>query len=89
MDTLHNEDEYSTQTKPEGGPQASLCSNEVLSCSSPLGFFDNNFISEDDALDYLAEVLVETFLDEKKYHANTTTTKKGGAVCPSVNEGTG
>jgi len=85
MEMLHNKDEYSTHLKPEGGLQASLCSNEVLSCSSPLGFSDN-FISEDDALDYLAEVLVETFLDEKKYYANATT-QKGGAVCPSINEG--
>ena len=86
METLHNKDEYSTQSSPEGGLQTSLCSNEVLSCSSPLGFLDsNNFISEDDALDYLAEVLVETFLDEKKYHANATT-QKGGDLCPSINQ---
>ncbi len=88
MDTLHNTVEYSTQTRPEGGLQATLCSNEVLSCSSPLGFLDNNnFISEDDALDYLAEVLVETFLDEKKYYANATT-QKGGDLCPSINKRT-
>lgn len=88
METLHNKDEYSTQSRLEGGPQASLCSNEVLSCGTPLGFLDNNFISEDDALDYLAEVLVETFLDEKKYYANAIT-QTGGAVCPSINEGAG
>ncbi len=88
METLHNTVENSTHLKPEGGLQATLCSNEVLSCSSPLGFSDNNFISEDDALDYLAEVLVETFLDEKKYYANATT-QTGGAVCPSINEGAG
>jgi hypothetical protein len=88
MEMLHNKDEYGTKMKPEGGLQASLCSNEVLSCSSPLGFFDDNFISENDALDYLAEVLVETFLDEKKYYANATT-QTGGAVCPSINKRAG
>ena len=66
MKELHNKDEYSTQMKPEGGLQASLCSNNVLSCSSPLGF-TNSFSSEDEAIDYLADILVEAFLDQKKY----------------------
>ena len=87
METLHNKDEYRTESKLEGGLQASLCSNSVLSCSSPLGFNTHNFISEDDALDYLAEVLVDTFLDHKKYYANTTT-KKGCDIRPSINERT-
>ncbi len=86
MEELHNTDEHSTQQKPEGGLQASLCSNNVLSCSSPLGFISSSFISEDDALDYLAEVLVDTFLDHKKRNANATS-QKSGAVCPSINEG--
>lgn len=88
MDMLHNKAEASTKLSPEGGLQAALCSNEVLPCSSPSGFTSGQFISEDDALDYLAEVLVETFLDEKKYHANATT-QKGGDIRPSVHEGTG
>ena len=66
MKELHNKDEYSTQMKPEGGLQASLCSNNVLSCSSPLGF-TNSFSSDDEAIDYLADILVEAFLDKKKY----------------------
>ena len=87
METLHNKDEYGTKMKPEGGLQASLCSNFVLPCSSPLGFNSSNFISEDDALDYLAEVLVDSFLDHKKYYANATT-QKGGDLCPSINKRT-
>lgn len=75
MKELHNEDEHSMQMKPEGGLQASLCSNNVLSCSSPLGFNNSNFISEDDALDYLAEVLIEAFLEHKKQYANESTQK--------------
>lgn len=85
MNKLHNQDEYDGKLKPEGGLQSSLCSNNVPSCSSPLGF--TNFISEDDALDYLAEVLVDAFLDHKKGYANERT-KKSSALCPSINEGT-
>ncbi len=88
METLHNKVEYNTQSKPEGGLRATLCSNKVLSCSSPLGFNSSNSISEDDALDYLTEVLVDSFLDHKKYYANATT-QKGGDLCSSINKRTG
>lgn len=70
MNTLHNKDEYrGTQMKPEGGLQASLCSNFVPPCSSPLGF-TNSFTSEEQAVDYLADILVEAFLDMKKNENN-------------------
>lgn len=88
MNTLHNKDANCTQMKPEGGLQASLCSNEVQSCSTPLGFISPSFISEDDALDYLAEVLVDAFLDHKKRNANATT-QKSGDLLPSINQRTG
>lgn len=87
MKKLHNTVEYSTQSKPKGGLRSTLCSNEVLSRSSPLGFNTHNFTSEDDALDYLAEVLVGTFLDHKKYYANANT-QKGGDLCSSINKRT-
>ena len=64
MKELHNKDEYSTQMKPEGGLQASLCSNNVLSCSSPLGF--TNPLSEEDALEYLAEIYIDIYLNHIK-----------------------
>jgi len=66
MNPLHKQDEIEAHAKPEGGLQASLCSNNGLSCSSPSGFIGNNFISENDALDFLAEVLVDAYLDHKK-----------------------
>ena len=69
MKELHNKDEYSTQMKPEGGLQASLCSNNVLSCSSPLGF-TNSFSSDEQAVEYLAGILVDAFLDLKKHEHN-------------------
>jgi hypothetical protein len=87
MKELHNIDENSTQLKPEGGLQASLCSNEVLSCSSPLGFINTSFISEDEAIDYLAEILVESYLDDKKRYANTNP-KKSSDLLPSINQRT-
>lgn len=82
MRELHNTVEYSKQSKPEGGLRATLCSNEVLSRSSPLGF--NNTISEDNAIEYLAEILVDAFLDKKKNNANKLT-KESGIVCKSIN----
>lgn len=66
MEKLHNKVEYDTQTKPKGGLQATLCSNNVSSCSSPLGF-TNSFSSDKEAISYLADILVEAFLDMKKY----------------------
>ena len=69
MNTLHNNDEYSGLLKPEGGLQSSLCSNNGPLCSSPLGF-TNSFTSEEQAIDYLADILVEAFLDMKKNENN-------------------
>lgn len=69
MEELHKDDYNSTQGSPEGGLQASLCSNNVLSCSSPSGF-TNSFSSDAEAIDYLADILVEAFLDQKKYETN-------------------
>ncbi len=93
MNRLHEEHrDTKIPTKPEGGLQVSLCSNKVSLCSSPLGFvippIISPVVSENDALDYLAEVLVHAFLDHKKHHANTNTTKSS-ALLPSINERAG
>lgn len=69
MEALHSKDEKSTETKLKGGLQASLCSNSVPPCSSPLGF-TNPFSSEEQAVEYLAGILVDAFLDLKKYENN-------------------
>ncbi|MBU3669074.1 MAG: hypothetical protein FGM57_03905 [Candidatus Taylorbacteria bacterium] len=84
MKKLHNKDANCTQMKPEGGLQASLCSNEVQSCSTPLGFINSNSISEEALLDYLADILVDAFLDHKKTNANATL-KKCSDILPSLN----
>ena len=44
-------------------------------------------ISEDNALAYLAELLVEAFLDHKKYYANTDY-KQSGDLLPGVDQRT-
>jgi hypothetical protein len=66
MNELHNKDEYGGPLRPEGGLQSSLCSNNGPLCSSPSGF-TNSFSSDAEAIDYLADILVEAFLDQKKY----------------------
>ena len=70
MKELHKQDEYSGQLRPKGGLQSSLCSNIDPLCSSPLSFNSPVFVSEDDALDYLAEVYVDTYFDYIKKQNN-------------------
>ena len=84
MNELIYKDEHGTQTKSELGIQASLDSNSIPTFSSPLNFISTDFISEDDALDYLAEVLIGAFLDHKKYYANATF-KKSSDLLSSIN----
>jgi hypothetical protein len=88
MTKLHKKDAYNAKVNPEGGLQASLCSNEALYCSSPSGFNNTNFISEDDSLDYLADILIEIFLDDKRKHANKPK-KKSGYLLSGINKRTG
>ena len=88
MYKLHNKDVNSTECiNPEGGLQTSLCSNEVLSCSTPLGLIKSSVISEEALLDYLADILVEAFLDHKKNHAKSN--KTGSDILPSIDQRTG
>ena len=86
MKKLHNKDEHSTRTKPEGGLRASLCSNNVLSRGSPSGFISNNFVSEDDAIRCLADILVGIYMDRRKKYARTSK-EKSDSILPSINEG--
>jgi hypothetical protein len=73
MNKLHNQDEYSGQLRPKGGLQSSLCSNIDPLCSSPLSFNSPHFVSEDDALDYLAGVYVDVYFDYIKNQNNHAT----------------
>lgn len=49
------------------GQRGFLCSNNKSDKRCPsLGFINPNQVSEDVALDYLASILVEAFLDKKE-----------------------
>lgn len=67
------------------GERRRLSSNTASTRSPSLEFNPNNeFISEETALDYLAEILVEIFIHNQ--HADRT--KKSSDLLPSINEGT-
>lgn len=73
MDKLHVKLIDKNQFEPkEGQCDGFACSNNrsITHCPS-LGFISNNN-SEDVALDYLAKVLVEAFLDTQEYERNNT-----------------
>jgi len=68
------------------GERRRLPSSSVDTRSPSLEFNPNNeFISEDAALDYLAEILVEIHLHNQ--HADRT--KKSSDLLPSINQGAG
>ncbi len=70
MNKLHKQDEYDGQLRPKGGLQSSLCSNIDPSCSSPLSF--NPSVSEEDALDYLAEIYIDIYFNHIKKNNHAT-----------------
>lgn len=70
MNTLHKSIISEKNFEPKKGQRELLCSNkDSLRCPF-LGFNNNN--SEYVALDYLAKVLVEAFLDKQDYERNKT-----------------
>lgn len=82
IEKLHDRSIISDVFVPREGQRDLLCSNkESLRC--PSFGINNQFISEDDALSYLAEVLVGAFLDIKRNA--TTTIKTGSDLLPSIN----
>lgn len=66
MNTLHNRSIDSGNLVPREGQRDLLCSNNKEPLRCPSFGINNEQISEDDALDYLAEVLVDAFLDSKR-----------------------
>lgn len=79
MDPLHKREKDAFEIEPKEGQRDLLCSNKASIRCPSLGF-NNSFASEDDALDYLAEVLVDSFLD-KQY--GTEKYKASGDLLPS------
>jgi len=72
MNTLHKSLISNKKIEPSDGQRKLLCSNKDLYRCPSLGFITNNN-SEDVALDYLAKVLVEAFLDQQEYEGNNST----------------
>lgn len=69
--------------EPTEGQRDILCSNkESLRCPS-LGLNDERLVDEDKLLDYLAEILTDTFLD-KKINAKLRTQKECSHILPSI-----
>jgi len=87
MSTLHKSEKGTQHLEPREGQRGLLCSNKVpIRCPS-LGFnYDST--TEDDALDYLAEILVTSYLDNKRY-GNKNGNKTGGHILPCIDKGTG
>ena len=44
----------------------------IIPSDSSLGFINNNLLTEDESIDYLAQILVEIFLDQKKHYAKSS-----------------
>lgn len=67
ISTLHIKSVYDNNFVPKKGQRDLMCSNKE-SYRCPFLGINNN--SEDVALDYLAKVLVEAFLDKQEYERN-------------------
>ena len=72
------------------GQRGLLSSNKVSNRCPSLGF-NNQFISEDDALKYLAGILVEIFLDEElnEHRTNQSQSKESSNILQSINQRAG
>jgi hypothetical protein len=84
---LHKGNEItSISVEPKEGERTLLCSNKGDQRSPFLGFNPNNpLVSKEMAMDYLAEILVEIFLDqERKKYAKQTRSD----LLPGINKRT-
>ncbi|MCK9421238.1 MAG: hypothetical protein M0Q38_01430 [Bacteroidales bacterium] len=72
-----------------GNDKLSRCSEDLVRYPS-LGITNPNHVPEEVALDYLASLLVEAFLDKKEYERKQLQQPKtGGNLRPSVDQRTG
>lgn len=64
MKELHIELNYDKNNRLKEGQRDSMCSNnESYRCPS-LSIKNSNLLNEDEALDYLASILVQVYLDQ-------------------------
>ena len=89
MNELHANDITDNNFVPEEGQRDLACSNKK-SVRCPSSGFNPNEVSEDEALEYLASILVEAFLDKKADEYNKLhKPQKSGDICPGINQRTG
>lgn len=74
MKSLHEHNISSSHIEPKEEQRKCLCSNNTGCRCSSLDF-NSDYISEDIALDYLASIIVEIFLDMKNDEYNNSTNK--------------
>lgn len=73
---------------PREGQRDFACSNKRSFRCPSLGIKNPNYVSEDVALDYLASIIVEAFLDKKKdEYDQLHKSKTSSDICPSIHEG--
>ena len=87
---MQHESQTSNQNNitPKAEQRRLLCSNKSVSRCSSLAFNPNqNYVSEDIALDYLASILVEIFLYTEQQNAHINTEQKSSDILPCINEG--
>lgn len=67
MDVLHNSKNIGSNVEPEAGERTLLCSNTADIRSPALGIYeDNDEISHQIVLEYLAKLLVDIYFDNKE-----------------------
>lgn len=79
---------YKQNLISEGVQSMPLCSNIGKFGCTPLAI-NPIFISEDEALDYLAEVLVDSYLEKIYETRKAVKIKQSGDLLSSINKGTG
>ena len=84
---LHAKSESDRIFVPEEGQRDLACSNKK-SLRCPSFGINSNEVAEDAALDYLASILVEAFLDQEHEHNQSDKPQKSGDICPGFDKGT-
>jgi hypothetical protein len=88
MGELHKSRISGENIEPREGQRELLCSNKFSNRCPSFGINPNQ-VSEDIALDYLASILVEAFLNKKKNEfTKSRKTKTSSNICPGIHQGT-
>ncbi len=90
MKKLHKSQILKELVKPREGQRGLLCSNKLLSRCPSLGIKSLNSESEDAALEYYANILIEAYLNKKtNEHNQSSCIEKMRDLRPGINQGTG